>query len=696
MASSNVCWGIEIGAGAIKAVKLEADNQRVNLLDYAYIEHPKVLSTPGVDANDVVRVSLGQLVAQYDLSKAAIAISVPGHSAFARFAKLPPVDPKKVPDIVKFEAIQQIPFPLEEVEWDYQTFQAADTPEIEVGIFAIKRDKVTERLQTLADVAVTPDYITLSPLAAFNGLAYDLEMNEKSPGTILVDVGTTSTDLIICEAGRVWIRTFPIGGHTFTEAIVSAFKVSYPKAEEIKKKAEESQHARQVFQAMRPVFTDLAQDIQRSIGYYANLHKDSKLERLIGIGSTFQLPGIRKFLKQQLGIEVYRVEQFKRVNTDSLKDEERARKFNERSVSLATAYGLALQGLTMGTISANLMPVNVIRETMWQGKVKWFGLAAGLAVAASAAMFIRPTLDYFAMAANHESDLVPEALNRAKQNQEDAVAKGLDKPATPDYRAANMLSLLESRQVYAYVIEDLGQMVKFANEKARTWKLEDGKPWPVADPKGATDTAAAGFIVRIFNTEYHGPSGTADASGATPPATPDSSGAAPSAPIGTIRISMAVETSRASDADASKFMIQTVDAWLAQNKERPGVPYRIRPAPGNTHWTRLSAKDASGEEQGGAAPGGGQVAPPPAGPNGNPRGPGRPGRNNVPGRENRLGGGEGGAAGEGGGGGGQGLGLAPIEKLSPQLKAPGPVFVMQVDWVLELINPADKKQESGT
>jgi Tfp pilus assembly PilM family ATPase len=60
-------------------------------------------------------------------------MSVPGHAAFARFAKLPPVEPKKVPDIVKFEAVQQIPFPIEQVEWDYQTFVAEDSPEVEVA-----------------------------------------------------------------------------------------------------------------------------------------------------------------------------------------------------------------------------------------------------------------------------------------------------------------------------------------------------------------------------------------------------------------------------------------------------------------------------------------------------------------------------------------------------------------------------------
>jgi type IV pilus assembly protein PilM len=677
MPSSNVCWGIEIGAGAIKAVKLEADNQRVNLLDFAYIEHPKVLSTPGIDVNDVLRVSLGQLIGQYDLSKASIAISVPGHSAFARFAKLPPVDPKKVPDIVKFEAIQQVPFPLEEVEWDYQTFQSPDTPEIEVGIFAIKREKVNERLQGLADVGITPDYVTLSPLAAFNALAYDLEFTDKTPGTIIVDVGTTSTDLIICEAGRVWVRTFPIGGHSFTDAIVSTFKVSYPKAEEIKKKAEESQHARQVFQAMRPIFTDLAADISRSIGYYTNLHKDAKLERLIGVGSTFQLPGIRKFLKQQLGLEVYRVEQFKRVSTDALKDEERAKKFNEASVSLATAYGLALQGLGQSAISANLMPVSVIRETMWKGKVKWFGLAAGLAVVASASMFIRPTLDYFATAGNQEPASIRTALTRAAENKEAAAALGLETAATPDYRAANMLALLENRQIHAFLIEDLGQIVQNASEKARGWKLENGSAWPAQDEANPVDLDAAGFVVRKFVTEYRGPGG------ADPSAPPPDPTAVPGGGLGKIEVTLVVATSRASEADANKFMINTVDAWLKANKERPGVPYRIVPAPGGTSWQRLTVIPlATPEEKKPEGDGGAEI----------PR-PDRPGGGKGPGRGTPIipGGGDGPS-----GGGGQGLALAPIDKLAPQRRAPGATFVMQVDWTIELINPNEKKQEPGT
>jgi hypothetical protein len=243
-----------------------------------------------------------------------------------------------------------------------------------------------------------------------------------------------------------------------------------------------------------------------------------------------------------------------------------------------------------------------------------------------------------------------------------------------------MLSLLEKRQIHAFIIEDLGQIVKAANDKAKTWKLENGSAWPAQDDAKPVNMEAAGFVVRKFITEYRGPGGTSDPS--APPADPAAAGGAS---LGVINITMAVATSRASEADANKFMINTVDAWLKANRERIGVPYRIVASPGGTYWRRLSViplepevpakkpEGDGGERQpdGGGAKGRGD---------GNPRQPGY-----IPGGE-----------GDPTGGGATGLGLAPLDKLSPQVRMPGAVFVMQVDWTVELINPNEKKQEPGT
>ncbi len=604
MATSNVCWGIEIGAASIKAIKLEnAGEAGVRVVDFTVIQHPKPLSTPGVDANDVLRVSLGQLTSTYDLSKAAIAVSVPGHSAFARFAKLPPVEPKKVPDIVKFEAMQQIPFPLEQVEWDYQTFVTPDSPDIEVGIFAITRDKVMERLNMLQDVGITPNHVVLSPIAVYNALAYDRQFDHTTPGTIIVDVGTTSTDLVIATPGRVWVRTFPIGGHQFTEALVNQFQLSYPKAEKLKREAEDTKHARQVFQAMRPVFTDLAQDIQRSIGYYQSLNKDANLTRLIGVGSTFELPGLRKYLKQQLALDVHRIEDFKRLSVPT----ERTPEFNAAALNLCTCYGLALQGLGLNTVGGNLMPVSVVRESLWRDKVPWFGLAAGLALAGSAAFFIRPYMDKMAIEARIPGQVIRTAVDRATSLKADAATAGVLEAGNPKLDAANAIALFENRDVYRLLNDDIGSIFVSSNEKAPGWPALKQMKNPDGTPMA--DVVGSAFALDTFETSYKGPT-VADPLAEDPDA------------IGTgqpkdamaewekyprIECELGVTTNQ---PEPRQFAEAVILDWLRKNTKRDGIPYQIkfreRPIEVTDATRAASATATASASRGGASARGGK------------------------------------------------------------------------------------------
>ncbi len=85
--------------------------------------------------------------------------------------KLPPVEEKKIPDIVRFEAKQQIPFPLDEVVWDFQKIGAGAVSdgfamETEIGLFALKRDMVNRYLQHFKDVNVEVHVVQMAPSGA--------------------------------------------------------------------------------------------------------------------------------------------------------------------------------------------------------------------------------------------------------------------------------------------------------------------------------------------------------------------------------------------------------------------------------------------------------------------------------------------------------------------------------------------------
>lgn len=557
MASESMCWGIELGSSAIKALKLGVTGDgSVEVLDFAIIPHKKVLSTPDIDVDDAMRVAIGQLASQYDLESAPIAVSVPGNQAFARFAKLPPVEPKKVAGLVQYEAVQQIPFPLEEVEWDYQTFMSPDSPEIEVGIFAITKERIERELSLFRDVGLSPDAVNVAPVSAYNAMAYDLQFTEKTPGTVIMDVGTNSTDLIIADAGRVWMRTFPIGGHHFTEALVEKFKLSYAKAERLKREAERSKHSRHVFQAMKGVFADLAQETQRSIGYHSSLHPDSELKRIIGVGSTFKLPGLRRFLKQQLQLDVYRMDEFKRLSLDG----PRAGEFGAVTLEMSVAYGLALQGLGMPTIDANLMPVGVMRESMYQKKTKWFGIAAGLSLAASAAMFISWAMDNSAVANNREPQIIKTVVGQANSLKNEASSAGVTGQVETDADAQALLALPNGRELISYVVADLGQISAWSNQQVPQWQASRG---------GGPDTA---FDVISYTMSYSDNSSGGDdfGSGRNRSGAQQAEELYPDKPR--IMVEFDLETNQ---PNPQPFILSTVLPWLQANADRDDVPYVI-------------------------------------------------------------------------------------------------------------------------
>ena len=562
MASRRTAWGIEIGAYAIKAIRLERNGDDVSVSDFAVIPHRRVLSTPDIDQDEIIRLGLGQFISQKTLEGEHLVMSVPGHAAFARFAKLPPVEPKKVPDIVKFEAVQQIPFPIDEVEWDYQTFTSDDSPEVEVGIFAITRDRVEHRLNLYAELGLTPESLTLSPVSVYNALSYDQGLSRGQGPVILLDIGTLATDVIIADHGRCWIRTFPLGGAHFTEAIASTFKLGYAKAEKLKQEASTSKYAKQIMQAMRPVFSDLLQDLQRSIGYYQSLHRQGPLRTMVGIGSTFKIPGLRKFIGQQLQINVARLDEYKRIGVRGRE----AASFAENAVNMATAYGLALQGVGLAQIDVNLVPVKILRDQMWHAKTKWFAAAAAIMVVGAGMSLYRPLSDRGSMNPGGEPDVVREVLavgNELRQRFEDAKAD-----AEVGFEAENVRRLLDYRNVWPHLVHDAAEALAAAGPQPEL--LGDSVMQILSIPAGER---------RLVQLE--------ELRGAYLPPVEESQSRR-------IAVTMDVQLSHENPIE---FLNRTTAQWLRDNAERPGVPYRITAVSCNPQRLRTVKVTEAGEER---------------------------------------------------------------------------------------------------
>lgn len=378
MANPRSAWGIDVGNRALKAVHLVRTGEGVRIDDFELIEHEHILSQAGDNRESLIQSALANFTQRHSIKGSACAVGVSGQASFARFIKLPPVEPKKIPEIVRFEAIQQIPFPLDDVEWSYQLFQDPQSPDVEVGIFAMRRDLVNQHIQYFTETGLNVVLVQMNPLAVYNAMYHD---DHLSGATMIVDIGAENTDLIIAEGETIWLRSVPIGGNAFTESLVKSFKLKFTKAEELKRNAATSKYGRQILQAMRPVFADLVAEIQRSIGFYSSVHRESRIARVLTLGGTFRLPGLQKYLQQNLQLELVRVD---RLGAGAPNDARLAALLGENILSSASAYGLALQALGTSKITSSLLPAAIRHERMWREKNRWFAAAAALFVVGAA------------------------------------------------------------------------------------------------------------------------------------------------------------------------------------------------------------------------------------------------------------------------------------------------------------------------
>ena len=389
MAKVESVWGIDIGQCALKALKLSDVEGQIQVEAFDVVEHPKVLSEADADRPRLLQEALGRFLGRNSVAGSTVVVSVPGQNSFSAFVKLPPVEPKRIPSIVRFEAEQQIPFPIEEVVWRWQTFHDPDSPDVEVGIFAMKRIDVAEMLAELSLAGLKVDIVQMVPLALYNFMCGDKHLADDG-ATLLVDVGAEKTDLVVADGARIWRRTLQIGGNNFTEALVRAFKLSFTKAESLKRSAATSKYARQIFQAMRPVFADVVQEIQRSIGYYTSLHRETRFKRVVGMGNGFRLPGLQKFLEQNLNIPVSRIDSY---NNLAISPAVSRPTFAENVLAFPVAYGLALQGLEQAVVNTNLLPREVARKRRWDRKRPWFATAAAVLLVAMSCWVYRSYAD---------------------------------------------------------------------------------------------------------------------------------------------------------------------------------------------------------------------------------------------------------------------------------------------------------------
>ncbi len=372
---------LDIGASSLKIAEfIPLKSGGIELIKYG-IQSLGIDPQSDADRSSYITATIQDLMREYDIKPGPVLISVSGQSVFSRFVKLPPVDEEKVYQIVQYEAQQNVPFPIEEVVWDYQLIGGGEG-DLDVMLAAIKGDIISQITDSVEASGLFPDLVDVAPMALYNAVRYNYD--DLSGCTLIVDMGARSTDLVFIEGTRVFSRSIPVAGNAITQQIMREFELPFADAEDMKKahafvawggayEGASGEVADKVSKSVRTVMTRLHAEINRSINFYRGQQEGSQPSRVLLTGGTSVIPYTDVFMKDKLKAEVEYLNPFMNV---AVSDGIPADEIGRTAHTLGEVVGLSLRRVLTCPIEINLMPPKVMSDKSFRRKQPMLLMAA--------------------------------------------------------------------------------------------------------------------------------------------------------------------------------------------------------------------------------------------------------------------------------------------------------------------------------
>src|SRR6266704_6483187 len=141
-----------------------------------------------------ITATIREILNELGIKSANVNYAVAGQSVFARFVKLPSVEEEKIDRIIGFEAQQNVPFPIDEVVWDYQLVGGGSDEQVRVVIVAIKADYLEDINAAVEECGLRVEKVGIATTGLYNAVRYN--DSEILGCSFLVDIGARATNFV--------------------------------------------------------------------------------------------------------------------------------------------------------------------------------------------------------------------------------------------------------------------------------------------------------------------------------------------------------------------------------------------------------------------------------------------------------------------------------------------------------------------
>jgi type IV pilus assembly protein PilM len=334
--------GLDIGSSSIKSVELKSTKQGYELVSFGMepLAQDTVVDGAIMDA-PLVAGAIGTIFDRQEIKTRSVATAVSGHSVIVKRVNLPVMTDEELYDRIQSEASQHIPFDISDVNLDFQLLDSAES-QMDVLLVAVKKDKILNHTNVLAQAGKTPTVVDIDAFALQN--CYEVNYDPDPTQTVaLLNIGASVMNINIVRGGApLFTRDVSVGGNQYTDALQKELDLSYEDAERLKKGEEvagvNEEHRGTI---LRSVSDILILEIQKTFDFFRATASGENIQRIYLAGGTARVPGLVDLLREEFALPVEELYPFRKIVINPGRhNEDQVRELAPR---LAIAVGLALR-----------------------------------------------------------------------------------------------------------------------------------------------------------------------------------------------------------------------------------------------------------------------------------------------------------------------------------------------------------------
>jgi len=468
-------------ASAAKILVLDLGMQSLRLAEFSILAKKELkllraakkelLFDPSLEATRPfqIREALQEILKEWGIRTARLVLVLPAHTVFTRVTpvEVPIGNSAQMEAVINFEAQDHIPFPLEEVVWDYVVLGETPAGAVNVAFIAVKSDLLEELCKSITSTGLQIVSITSAPIALYDAFLNTYPEEAATSTTLLLDIGSRTTNFIICSPGSFFSRSIPSGGLAVTTAISKDMNLPLEEAETLKVSRAIVGLGAGFAPPEDPVEANLASltrhallktqaSISQSLSHYRTSLGGSDPSLILLTGGMASMPYLAEFLSEKLLKPVAFFDPLRGITTDETLHSTVAVFLESDPNNLGELLGGALFATTAPHTEVNLLPPSLTKKKELAKRLPW--------LAAAAALFIASLVSWYAFAlyatslTREETAKIIGAIN-AENTVAEKIKKHLADLNVIDRTSEQFLSLIQLREAYPTILNELGSKV---------------------------------------------------------------------------------------------------------------------------------------------------------------------------------------------------------------------------------------------